>query len=104
MDPGFDHIFRAGALDPFLWMGEEDDESDLGPFIYPYTTPDDETVNPVSLHSSDITSTSFLGTDVYPREDLSHQSKQRAGGLHSLWYCLSQKHGAQVRFLLVLFD
>ncbi|KAF0318585.1 hypothetical protein GQ607_014136 [Colletotrichum asianum] len=67
MDRGFDHIFRAGAQDPFLWTGEENDESDLGPVIYPYTTLDDETVNPVSLHSSDITSAPVLETDVYPR-------------------------------------
>ncbi|KAF4479208.1 hypothetical protein CGGC5_v012942 [Colletotrichum fructicola Nara gc5] len=95
MDRGLDHIFRAGAQDPFLWSGEEDDEIDLGPFICPYTTPDDETVNPVSLHSSDITSTSFLGTDVYPREDLSHQTKQRAGVLHLLRPPLPQEHGTK---------
>ncbi|KAF5519421.1 hypothetical protein CGCA056_v010212 [Colletotrichum aenigma] len=96
MDRGFDHIFRAGAQDPVLWSGEEDDESDLGPFIYPYTTLDDETVNPVSLHSSDITSTPVLGTDVYPREDLSHQTKQRAGVLHPLRPSLPQEHRAKV--------
>ncbi|KAF4847777.1 hypothetical protein CGCSCA4_v005144 [Colletotrichum siamense] len=67
MDRGFDHVFRAGAQDPFLCMGEEDEENDLGPFIHSYTTLHDDTVNPVSLQSSDITSTPVLATDVYPR-------------------------------------
>ncbi|KAH0438541.1 hypothetical protein CcaCcLH18_03248 [Colletotrichum camelliae] len=67
MDRGFNHFFRAGAQDPFLWTDEEDEENDLGPFIHPYTTLDDETVNPVSLNSPDITSTPVLATDVYPR-------------------------------------